>query len=537
MTLSFGDAATPLPSPNDTYVAIEGTPKHAPAPLSVRAKHRSTSRIRLSRLEGMLHEEHAKALVPTPLLYVTIAVALMGSFQFGWLLSQLNYRPFNVDCMKVPIPDKACILFPGHSERQWTMAVTAWIVGGAIGACGSGYPADQIGRHYTLLVNAIIMILGSALQTGVGSITLFSFGRLVSGIASGAAINVSNVLISEISPTQMRGMFSTGLQVGVAFGSLAVTTVHYFVGYGDGWRVLVGFPIVLGIAQILLIPLTTKSPVWLVTHGETTLALAELQHLYRPCDYEATLQGIIAAHDDEVKETAGVNRWSLLFSEKYRKQLTIAIVLCSAQQLCGINAVMYYSSSIFFSAGVTDPRVGNTIVNVVRTTMILVAARIMDKFKRRTLLLLFMTLMAIASVGIVVSLFYISPALSVASTGLFVGAFCLSIGPMAWMVSAEIFPDFLHAGAGGVGTMCTWLANLVVGVFYPMLADPSALGSYTFLLFVGYLLCVIGFVYSVVPETAQQTFDEIQATFARTSPRPDSSKNKLLSAIDDEDTI
>ncbi|EQC33094.1 hypothetical protein SDRG_09082 [Saprolegnia diclina VS20] len=534
--MSFRDVATPLPSPNDTYVAIEGTPKHAPPALSIRAKHRSNSRVRLSRLEAMLHEEHAKALVPTPLLYVTIAVALMGSFQFGWLLSQLNYRPFNVDCAKNPIPDKACILFPSHSEKQWTMAVTAWIVGGAIGASGSGYPADHIGRHYTLLVNAIVMVLGSALQTAADSITLFSIGRLVSGIASGAAINVCNVLISEISPTQMRGMFSTGLQVGVAFGSLAVTTVHYFVGYGSGWRILVGFPTVLGIAQILLIPLTTKSPVWLVTHGETALALTELQQLYRPCDYEGILQGMLSAHDDEVKETAGVNTWSLLFSKKYRQQLIIAIVLCSAQQLCGINAVMYYSSSIFASAGVSDPRIGNTIINVVRTSMILVAARIMDTFPRRTLLLGFLSLMAFASGGIVVSLFYASPLLSIASTGIFVGAFCLSIGPMAWMVSAEIFPDFLHAGAGAVGTMTTWLANLVVGVFYPLLADPSVLGSYTFLLFVGYLLGVLCFVYSVVPETAQKTFDEIQVAFAHHPPRSVSSHDKLLRAIDDEES-
>jgi hypothetical protein len=36
-----------------------------------------------------------------------------------------------------------------------------------------------------------------------------------------------------------------------------------------------------------------------------------------------------------------------LFTPQYKKQITIGIVLQIAQQLSGINAVMFYSSSIF----------------------------------------------------------------------------------------------------------------------------------------------------------------------------------------------
>ncbi|OQR89792.1 glucose transporter, partial [Thraustotheca clavata] len=329
----------------DAYIAIQDSPRQdfEPRPsTSWRSSRRSTSRVRLSRLEGMMHEEHAKALIPAPILWVTIAVALMGSFQFGWLLSQLNYRPFNDNCSKQVIPHNSCIMFPGHSGNEWTMAVSAWILGGAIGAMSSGAPADKFGRQKTIMMNAIVMIIGGIVEASASEIYQFSAGRVVSGIASGAAINVCNVLISEVSPTNMRGMFTTGLQVGVAFGSLAVTTVHYFVGYSYGWRILVGFPIVLGIAQFLLIPFTSRSPVWLVAHGYHDLAHKELKRLYRPCNTEAILNAMIAAHDEEVRETAGVNTWATIFSKKYRKQLIIAIVLCSAQQLCGINAVMYY---------------------------------------------------------------------------------------------------------------------------------------------------------------------------------------------------
>ncbi|KDO29010.1 hypothetical protein SPRG_20116 [Saprolegnia parasitica CBS 223.65] len=508
---------------DDVYMPVQFSPrpgarKRLSSP-SWRASRRSTSRHQLSRLESMLHEEHSKALIPAPILYATIIVALMGSFQFGWLMSQLNFRPFDDNCALRPIPENDCIMFRGHSENEWTMAVSAWILGGAIGAMGSGYPADKYGRQKTLLLNAIVMIAGGLLQAISSEIYLFSIGRLVSGIASGAAINVCNVLISEISPCHMRGMFSTGLQVGVAFGSLAVTTVHYFVGYGDGWRVLVGFPIVLGFIQMLLFPLTTKSPVWLIAQGDHDGALDELKRLYRPCNTDAIVNALIAAHDEEEHEVLGINPWRALFSKKYRKQLIIAIVLCSAQQLCGINAIMYYSSSIFYHAGVTDPRIGNTIVNVVRTGGILVAARIMDKVQRRTLLLNFMSLMVLASIGVVVSLTQGFSTLSIVSATVFVGAFCFSIGPMAWMVTGEIFPDFLHASAGALGTMATWVANLLVGILYPTLSEKEALGDYAFLIFVATLVGYTLFVYFVVPETGQKTFDEIQELF-NISPAP-----------------
>ncbi|KAF0716066.1 Aste57867_3046 [Aphanomyces stellatus] len=524
------DAATAASSAGDdqdVYIPIQDSPASAMAgrksnnsrlsrssSRSYRSSRRSTSRVRLSRLEGMIHEEHSKALIPSGVLWVTVGIALMGAFQFGWLLSQLNYKPFNAKCTAKVIPADACLMFPGHSSTEWTMAVTSWIVGGAIGAMVSGVPADKFGRKKTLLFNAVVMIVGATIQVLSTDIYVFSFGRMISGIASGAAINVCNVLISEISPCQMRGMFTTGLQVGVAVGSLAVTTAHYVLNSETyAWRMLVGFPIVLGALQILLMPFVTLSPVWLVAHGRLDEAGAELKRLYRPTNTQAILNALVAAHDEEQRETVGVNPWAAMFSAKYRKQLVIAIVLCSAQQLCGINAVMYYSSNIFASAGVSDPRIGNTIVNVVRTTAIILAAYVMDKFNRRTLLGYGMSVMAVAATGIMLSLKYESAIVSVLATGLFVGSFCLSIGPMGWMVSSEIFPDFLHANAGAIGTMFTWLGNFLVGVFYPTLSDPSNLGVYAFSIFIGLLVVFVIFVRVVVPETAGKTYVEIQRAF------------------------
>ncbi|KAF0697250.1 Aste57867_12022 [Aphanomyces stellatus] len=511
------------PSREDIYIPIQDGDStiqrigSAAGGRSFRKARQQSSRRRLSRLESLIHEEHADALLPTKVLYVSVLIALMGAFQFGWLLSQLNYLPFNTKktCAAHPIQEGTCIMFPGHSKHEWTMNVTAWIVGGALGAVLSGIPADKFGRKRTTFLNAFVMITGALVEVVAKDIYVFSLGRLLSGIATGTAINVSNVLISEISPSQMRGLFSTGLQVGVALGSLAVTTAHYVIGshHEYAWRLLVGFPIVLGGVQILLMPLMTQSPVWLVAHGKVDAAAAEMRRLYQPTNYDAILKTLVAAHDEEQREIAGINPWSALFSRKYMRQLLIAITLCSAQQLCGINAIMYYSAAIFNSAGITDPRVANTIVNLIRTASILVAAKVMDKFKRKTLLCGGMTIMAIAGTGLVYALCNANSAVAVASVGIYVAAFCLSIGPMAWMVSSELFPDFLHANAGSVGTMFTWVCNFLIGVYYPILSSDDKMGNYAFCIFIGLLVAFVLFVFFVVPETGHKTYVEIQQCF------------------------
>ncbi|KDO29008.1 hypothetical protein SPRG_20114 [Saprolegnia parasitica CBS 223.65] len=109
--------------------------------------------------------------------------------------------------------------------------------------------------------------------------------------------------------------------------------------------------------------------------------------------------------------------------------------------------------------------------------------------------------------------FNLDPVISLLSTAIYVGAFSLSIGPMAWMLTAEIFPDFLHAKAGGIGTMTTWIADLIVGLFYPSIAATNALSNYAFLLFFAFLVGYASFTYVMLPETSHKTSDEIQLLF------------------------
>ncbi|KAG9412992.1 hypothetical protein AC1031_016013 [Aphanomyces cochlioides] len=291
-------------------------------------------------------------------------------------------------------------------------------------------------------------------------------------------------------------MFSSGIQIGVAVGSLCVTSTHYIIGTGHyGWRIMVADS---------LWPYSDRLHARHDAKSSVLSAKAELKKRAPPC---------ANFHEEEQREMALIKPWAALFSRKYALQLLIAIVMCSAQQLSGINAVMYYSATIFNQTGISDPRVVNTILNVLRTIAIFTAARIMDKFRRKTLLVGGMSVMAIASGVLIYALVHSKSALAVATVSIFVAAWGLSIRPMCWMVATELFPDFLKANAGSVGTMCTWFFDTLVTIFYPVLASTDKMGNYAFCIFTGCLVAVVLFIVFIVPETSQKTYVEIARSF------------------------
>ncbi|KAF0697251.1 Aste57867_12023 [Aphanomyces stellatus] len=511
------------PTVNNAYVALKDQPKSNSQ--SFRKLRTATSSHGLSRLDSMLHETQSNALHPSRVLYVTCAIALIGAIQFGWMMSELNYKQYHIKqicALPIKVIEKKfpeyCILFRGHTHHEWVMTTTAWVVGGGLGALFSGIPADIVGRKNGLALNALIMIAGAIVQAASGSIYTMAAGRFVSGIASGGSVNICNVLISEISPASMRGFFLTGLQVGISFGVLLVTTAHYGMNSDEyTWRLLVASPILMGLLQLGLLPFMVESPVWLVAKGKLDHARDALTKLYKPHDTDVILNAIVTSYEDQKDEYEHSPRWTILFSAKYRKQLGVAAVLCGMQQLCGINAIMYYSASIFNSIGIHDPRYANTIIALARMHDILFAAKFLDRFNRRTLLLGGMSVMALAGGGLVACLCYgayeSAHYLAVASLVVFVTCYCLSIGPMSWMIANEIFPDFLNARAGAFGTFCTWFCNFFVSVYFQQMADPANMGNYAFLTFSGFLVLAVVFSYFCVPETNHKTYAEIEKAF------------------------
>lgn len=187
----------------------------------------------------------------------------------------------------------------------------------------------------------------------------------------------------------------------------------------------------------------------------------------------------------------------------------VCFTLMVAQQFSGINNVFNYSSSFLRSVGLGEDDVGTIALsmNAANVAVVLLSTLLMDWVGRRPLLLASSVGMGCAVAGLTAGL--LTQSVSVVCIGVvsFVMCFGIGLGPVVWLLPAELFP--MHERAAGMGAVTTanWLANYAVSQSFPIVA--KALGPLTFLPFGGVLVFTAAFTYLLVPETRGRTLEQI----------------------------
>ncbi|OWZ20442.1 Major Facilitator Superfamily (MFS) transporter [Phytophthora megakarya] len=465
---------------------------------------------------------------PTYILYTSAMLAFVLPLQYGWSTSQLNLHKFNniEDCNARPVAEGTCIMFPGHSKFQWTIVVNAWIFGGMIGSGLVGKLADRFGRKQVLIYNCGFIIAGAVIMAVVSNLWAFAVGRLLAGIASGATTGNVGGYINEISPPHLRSLLGAVLHSGITVGILLVATTFFYMDFDGGWRYIAGFPVVLAAIFLSMSPfLMVESPVWLLLKGRRREAETELTRLFGAQNVPVALKWIESKrkHDMEmqssiwsetgneaVRSGSGVP-FSELIAPALRRQFIIAIGVACMQKITGINTVFYYSSDLFNQAGLKNARVSTIIIDVVNMLPTLVSGFFATRFGNRRMLLAGVAGMFVSAVGVTLSLSFSWSALSILFIATYVGSFGVSLGPLMYVVIADIFPDYARATVTSIGVMVAWTANLFVGVGYPYIS--SALGDLAYVPFVALLAISFVFLFTLLPETSGKTNDEIQDEF------------------------
>jgi MFS family permease len=151
-------------------------------------------------------------------------------------------------------------------------------------------------------------------------------------------------------------------------------------------------------------------------------------------------------------------------------------------------------------------------VNVIMT---IIAIRLLDRVGRRVLLIT-------GTCGMAVGMFVVAfsflggqhlhgAAVYTAIGGLLVytGSFAIGLGPVFWLLIAEIYPLTIRGAAMSVATTANWAANFVVTVSFLTLVN--ALGSFgVFLLFGCLTLVALGYFWRKVPETKGRSLQELE---------------------------
>jgi len=485
------------------------------------------------------------------ILTITL-VASLGGFLFGFDMAVVSgvlpllQRQFNL------------------SAFQQGGFVSAALVGCIIGVAFSGELADRIGRKNPLLLSALLFLLSALGCALAPSLPLLITARFLGGVGIGLASNVVPLYISEIAPAKSRGRLITYYQFALTFGILvAYLTNAALVKYAfnhtnigaagwltsitttEVWRAMLGLgaiPAVLFLFGLFLVPesprwlfqqgrfmevwramlglgaipavlflfglfLVPESPRWLFQQGrfmEGNQAPASIAIEPRSKD-EA--QAIVANDNDKIS-------YKELFSPRWRKALLIGLLLPLFSQFSGINAIIYYGPSILSNAGISlnNSLLSQVIFGAANMLFTLVAVWKVDSAGRRPLYLA-------GTAGAAISLLCTGICFALGATNTiwllvcvlsFLACFAFSIGPLKFVVAAEIFPNKIRGRAMAISIMVMWIADTIVGQLTPVLLKVIGTAG-TFWCFAAF--CAIAFitVYKLLPETKGKSLEQIEA--------------------------
>jgi len=200
--------------------------------------------------------------------------------------------------------------------------------------------------------------------------------------------------------------------------------------------------------------------------------------------------------------------------------LFIGIMLSVFQQITGINAILYYGAEIFSKALAYGPedalkqQLWTAGVNLMFT---FIAIFTIDKWGRKPLLLVGITGMFLGLSVLALTIYTQQLGIvSLLAILLFIGSFAMSMGPVVWVLLAEIFPNALRSVMMSIAVAAQWLFNAIVANSFPVV-NGSELnngvfnGVLPYLIFAGFSLLAFLFVWKLVPETKGKTLEEMEA--------------------------
>jgi sugar porter (SP) family MFS transporter len=397
------------------------------------------------------------------------------------------------------------------SDNLLGFTVASALIGTILGSVGASRPADIIGRRGALALLGVLYFtsaLGCAFAWDWWS---FLFFRLLGGMAVGGASVVSPLYIAEISPSHYRGRLVAITQFNVVLGILLAYLSNYWIGMlhlGEHeWRWMFGVMAAPSAAFCLLIFLIPQSPRWLVARGRLTEARAVLQR----CGSDS---GSVEDEIREIEHSMDLAHHSVAepFSfRRYRTPILLAVAISAFNQLSGINAVLYYTPSIFkmAGAGVESALLQSVIVGFTMLVFTVLAMAMIDRFGRRNL-------MIAGSIGYIAGLsgaawaFYakVEGPLLLVSLLVFIAAHGFGQGAVIWVFISEIFPNRVRARGQALGSFTHWAMNAGISWTFPMIAAAAGWIAFAF-----YAFCMMGqlaWVLLVMPETKGVSLEKIQ---------------------------
>lgn len=465
------------------------------------------------------------------LIMAALISALGSSFQHGYnggvvnapeklITNFINQTKTNSD--KIDTPSEAEIDF------ILSLVVSTFSIGGFIGALMTAFVADRLGRRGGLFYNSFLVFLACPMMASARSFRSYRLlvaGRLLIGVNAGLNAGLAPLYLNEIAPVQLRGAFGTVYQLVLTVSVLIsnILGLPLIFGTESLWPFLFIVPVLPAALMLATLPHCCESPKFLLLVKRRELQAQQSLAWFRNTGDIQDEMDELRAELERSKSQPDVTLAEMWCQKSLRRPTVISVVMMLSQQLSGINAILYYSTSIFRDAGLSQQSalratLGMSLVNVLMTGVSLV---LVDRAGRKTLHMSGLLGMAVSCTILALCLgpgelgtgetSSGSSLLAICSVYLFIAMFASGPGSIPWFLVGELFPSNARPLASSIVVAVNWLANFTVTLCFLPLTD--ILHGYTFLLFAFLLLLFYLFTYLKVPETKGASSEEISALF------------------------
>ncbi|CAG8486414.1 24067_t:CDS:2 [Gigaspora rosea] len=463
-------------------------------------------------------QDSRNAKLPFYCVILTLLVAI-GGFENG-----LNTGITNIPGTGVP----DCLPM---GDLLWGFAVGSHSFGAIFGGLGAGSLQTRFGRKKTLIYNSITWIIGGVLLGASVNPVMFICGRIITGIGTGVGSVVIPTYLGEISTIKSRGLIGSVYQDSVVIGIVVSQLVGLPLIFIPGWRILLTLTSAVAIFQLVFIPIIgVESPRYLISQNKIKEAKEALQKLRKGYNIDLEFDEIIQGQSEQqINETnienekyvqhslvvtddqVGIKKppsFKELLQDPYcRKKLFVCVGIHLAQQLNGIQSIVFYSTAIFLNVMGDSAKYVTIIIGSAILLVTLMSTFLIDRMGRRPLLLLSEIGVTIACFLVVIGSIYKSNVLLIIAFLLHVTTFSIALGALPFFIISEVIPTRFVSIVSSICLGTNWTLNFLVCFIFPMMMN--ALKDYTFLIFGVLGVFFVIFIWIFVPETKGKSIEEI----------------------------
>jgi sugar porter (SP) family MFS transporter len=360
--------------------------------------------------------------------------------------------------------------------------------------------------------------------------------RFFAGIGVGAVSLLVPLYQSEMAPKWIRGTLVCAYQLSITIGLLTASAVNIGTQKMTGaqaYRIPIGLQFTWACVLALGILVLPETPRYLVKRGYKEAAALSLSRLRRldithPALVEE-LAEIQANHEYEMTLGHDSYRDIFLGAPHLGRRTLTGCGLQMLQQLTGINFIMYYGTTFFNGANISNPFLISLITNVINVCSTIPGLFVVETWGRRNLLLIGAAGMALCQLTVAIFATAVGDVKShtestasvvvIIFVSLFVFFYAASWGPVCWVVTAEIYPLKVRAKAMSVSTASNWILNFGIAYGTPFMVGTGVgyadMGPKVFYVWGAFCILAGVFVYCMVYETSKISLEQIDEMYER----------------------